>query len=258
VVVFSGARDRCGPALEAFLAAGIDGERLAVVVPGDQVARSPRDLAALVAGAAGLALLGGGDPHPATYGEAPLPEGRLTLEPGRDELEQTALAAAREARVPTWGVCRGMQMINVFLGGSLWQDIPTQLPGALVHDLPYPRDALVHPVEVTAPETALGTLLARESCMVNSRHHQGIKAVAPALTPVAQAPDRLVEAYVLEGGEWWLEAVQWHPENLMAIAQQRAIVERFASAVAARDGRRGRLPSRQGRRGPGAPGRPAG
>ena len=239
VVVVAGSRDRCGPAVEALGAAGLAPGRLRVVVPGDEVAARPDDLAALVSAAAGVVLLGGGDPHPGTYGEEPLAEGRLTLEPGRDELERAVLAAARGARVPTWGVCRGMQMINVFLGASLWQDIPVQLAGAGIHDLSHPRDALVHGIEAAAPETPLGELLAREGCMVNSRHHQGVKTLAPGLTVVGRAPDGLVEAFALASGDWWLEAVQWHPENLMPMAQQRAIVERFAAAVGAGDRRRG-------------------
>lgn len=237
IVVVAGARESAGPALAALAAVGLDGERLALVTPADETAKDRRAVAELVAGAAGLALLGGGDPHPSAYGEEPLPAARLTLEPGRDDLERWAIEAARERRVPTWGVCRGMQMIDVVLGGSLWQDIPMQLPGALLHDQSYPRDALIHPIEVEAPDTGLGAVLAAEAALVNSRHHQGVKRVAPGLRVVGRAPDGLVEAYVGTDPDWWLEAVQWHPENLMPMAQQRAIVARFAAAVAAREGR---------------------
>lgn len=236
IVVVAGARESAGPALAAFAAVGLDGGRLTVVTPADEAAKSHDAVAELVAGAAGVALLGGGDPHPSTYGEEPLPEVRLNLEPGRDDLERWTIEAARERRVPTWAICRGMQMVNVVLGGSLWQDIPMQLPGALLHDQSYPRDALIHPIEVAAPETGLGAVLAAEAALVNSRHHQGIKQVAPGLRVVGRAPDGLVEAYVGTDPEWWLEGVQWHPENLMPLAQQRALVERFAAAVAAREG----------------------
>ncbi|HEX6204007.1 MAG TPA: gamma-glutamyl-gamma-aminobutyrate hydrolase family protein [Thermoanaerobaculia bacterium] len=232
IVVVAGGHDKAGPALAALAAVGLDGERLTVVCPGDEAAGS-HAVAELVAGASGVALLGGGDPHPSTYGEEPLPEGRLTLEPGRDELERAVIEAARARRVPTWAICRGMQMVDVVLGGTLWQDIPTQLPGALLHDQSYPRDALIHPIEVTAPDTGLGAVLAAETALVNSRHHQGIKDVAPGLVVVGRAPDRLVEAYAGADPDWWLEGVQWHPENLLPMAQQRALVERFAAAVAA-------------------------
>jgi putative glutamine amidotransferase len=235
IVVVAGARESAGPALAALAAVGLDGERVTVLTPADEAAKSGRAVAELVAGAAGLAFLGGGDPHPSTYGEEPLPAARLTLEPGRDDLERRAIEAARERRVPTWAVCRGMQMVNVVLGGSLWQDIPMQLPGALLHDQSYPRDALIHTIEVTGPETGLGAVLAAESALVNSRHHQGIKRMAPGLRVVGRAPDGLVEAYVGSDPDWWLEAVQWHPENLMPMRQQRAILERFAAAVSGRE-----------------------
>lgn len=237
VVVIAGGREKARPALAAFAAVGIAEERMMVITPGDAVAADRGELAAIVAGAAGVALLGGGDPHPSSWGEEPLPAAPLTLEPGRDELERAVIEAARAQRVPTWGICRGMQMINVVLGGSLWQDIPTQLPGALGHDRPQPRDALVHSIEVTAPETALGALLAAETALVNSRHHQGIREVAPGLIVVGRAPDGLVEAYSGLDPTWWLESVQWHPENLLPMAQQRAILERFATAVAGQDDR---------------------
>lgn len=232
VVVVAGSREKAGPALAAFAAVGIDADRVRVITPSDAEAANPDELAAIVAGAAGVALLGGGDPHPSNWGEEPLAEVPFDLEPGRDELERSVIEAARQRRVPTWGICRGMQMVNVVLGGSLWQDIPSQLPGALGHSQPQPRDALVHPIEVEAPETALGALLAAETCLVNSRHHQAIRDVAPALQVVARAPDGVVEAYVGRDPAWWLEGVQWHPENLLPMRQQRAILERFAAAVA--------------------------
>lgn len=237
IVVVAGDSGKCGPALEAFAAVGFDPERSTVVTPADAAAASREAAAELVAGADGLALLGGGDPHPSTYGEEPLPAARLTLEPGRDDLERWTIEAARARRLPTWGICRGMQMVNVVLGGSLWQDIPMQLPGALLHDQSYPRDALIHPIEVAAPDSGLGRVLAAEAALVNSRHHQGIKRLAPGLRVVGRAPDGLVEAYEGTDPDWWVEGVQWHPENLLPLAQQRAIVARFAAAVAAREGR---------------------
>ncbi len=223
-------------AAAALRSAGLAAERIRVLLAGGPGTADAGELRRLAAGAAGLLLLGGPDVDPRTFGEEPLPEARLEVEPERDALEWALLEGAREAAVPTWGICRGLQVLDVFLGGTLWQDIPTQLPGAQLHDLSYPRDALIHPIEVTAPDTPLGELLGRETALVNSRHHQGVRRVAPGLTVVGRAPDGLVEAFALAGSDWWLEAVQWHPENLMALAQQRALTERFLAAVAAGPG----------------------
>lgn len=238
IVVVAGDRQRAAPALEALAAVGLDPERAVVVVPDPRdPAGAARAAAERVAGAAGVMLLGGGDPHPSTYGQEPLPEARLQLEPGRDELEIAAIQAARAGGVPAFGICRGMQMINVVLGGTLWQDVPTQLPGALLHDQSYPRDALIHAIEVEAAESGLGAVLAAETALVNSRHHQGVAELAPELAVVGRAPDRLVEAFAGRDPEWWVEGVQWHPENLLPLAQQRAVVARFAAAVAAFEAR---------------------
>lgn len=188
---------------------------------------------AAVAGAAGLVLCGGGDLDPSYFGEETLPQAHVSVEPERDEMEWEMLQAARRQRVPVWGICRGLQVVNAFLGGTLWQDLPVQVPAALPHHLGHPRDALIHTVEVTAAgrSTALGGILGREAALVNSRHHQAVKALAPGLVPVARSPDGVLEAAVLADGEWWVEGVEWHPENLMALEQQRAVARRFVDAV---------------------------
>lgn len=186
-----------------------------------------------VAGAAGLVLCGGGDVAPRRYGEEPLPWVRISIQKGRDEMEWAMLDAAREHNVPVWGICRGFQTLNVYLGGTLWQDLPTQVSNTLAHHLSSPRDALIHDVEVT-PEgrgSGLGEVLARERCLVNSRHHQAIRELADGLVPVARSADGVVEAVLLADGDWWLEGVEWHPENLMPLPQQRAVAQRFADAV---------------------------
>jgi putative glutamine amidotransferase len=131
-------------------------------------------------------------------------------------------------------------MVNAFLGGTLWQDLKLMWPNAVLHDLSYPRDALIHPVQVgTGPgqgaqAAELGAVLSAEPSLVNSRHHQAIKAIAPALEPVASAPDGLVEAVAGRDPEWWLWAVQWHPENLVSLGSQRLLFDRFGERVAQR------------------------
>ncbi|HVS02326.1 MAG TPA: gamma-glutamyl-gamma-aminobutyrate hydrolase family protein, partial [Thermoanaerobaculia bacterium] len=154
----------------------------------------------------------------------------------RDTLEWELLAGAREGATPVFGVCRGLQILNAFLGGTLWQDLKLMWPGSLLHDLSFPRDALIHTLQVVDPEGELGALLAADASLVNSRHHQAVKVLAPELHAVASAPDGIVEAAVGTVPGWWVWAVQWHPENLMMLAEQRALWERFAREVAARTG----------------------
>ncbi len=229
VVLAAGVPRESVVVVEALGALGVGPDRLRLFHSAEGI----EGAAEAVAGAAGLVLCGGADVHPSHYGEEVLPWARVAIQPERDEMEWAMLAAARAARVPVWGICRGIQVLNVYLGGTLWQDLPTQLSNALFHHLAAPLDALIHPVEVTAPGrgTALGEVLGREPALVNSRHHQAIKDVAPGLVPVAASADGLVEAVVLDDPEWWVEAVEWHPENLVAMAQQRAVAQRFADAV---------------------------
>ncbi len=233
--------------------------------PGSASALGGGGLADLLQGAAGLVLGGGADVEPGRYGEEPLPAAGLELWPGRDALEWELLAAARERRLPVWGVCRGFQVLNVFLGGTLWQDLPAQWPGpvAVDHDMGEPPDLLAHTIDVLAAGAPLGERLAAAGRpRVNSRHHQGVKRLAPGLLPVAAAPDGLIEAAVLTGdgaaaaapagpaaaggggreaggraagrreaGGWWVRGVAWHPENLIALPEQLALWRDFAAAA---------------------------
>jgi putative glutamine amidotransferase len=210
---------------------GVPESLIRTVFPGDAGA------ADLVASAAGLVLCGGKDVDPARYGEAPIPEAGVEVDPSRDAFEWDVLAAARAARTPTFGVCRGSQVINVFMGGTLYQDLPLQRPSSVDHDEGEPRDFLAHtvaPVASADPAAALpfAALLARHGEIeVNSRHHQAVRRLAPKLVPLATAPDGLLEAFALPRDEgWWLAAVQWHPENLVAQPAQREMWEEFLRA----------------------------
>lgn len=234
IVVATGAEERAKPYLEALQAVGVPAGRLRVVTPA-----APQAIGELVAETAGLVLCGGIDVDPARYGEALLPDAGVEIDAARDALEWDLLAAARLGRIPVWGICRGVQMVNVFLGGSLYQDLPRERPGATAHALAaedQPHDTLAHELRLTAP-TRLGSLLGGQSPQVNSRHHQGIKRLAPGLIAAAEAPDGLIEAVSLPEGpdSWWLRAVQWHPENLVALPEQRALWVDFVRAT--EDGR---------------------
>lgn len=228
VLIVTGRNEKPGNYVEACKTVGLEAERLRVVIPSPEINRDAHHLAAE---AAGLVLCGGPDIHPRYFGETEIPEAQLEIEEDRDEMEVAMLEGAREACTPVFGVCRGAQVLNVFLGGDLWQDLPHQKPGSLLHHLSYPKDALVHTVQVTRPDTWLGELLMREMALVNSRHHQGIRRLAPDLIAVAHAPDHLIEAVSLADESWWVHAVQWHPENLVPMAQSRALWRAFAAAV---------------------------
>lgn len=224
-----------GAVLDALRRLGVADDRLLPLHSGD----GPVDVAAALAGAAGVVLCGGADLHPRYYGEEPIPQAHVSLQQGRDEMEWELVAAARERRLPVWAICRGMQVVNVFLGGDLWQDMTLQRPGVVAHHVSWPRDALLHRALVTAAGrgTAMGEILGREPAWVNSRHHQAVRREAAGLVTVARSPDGIAEAQVLAGGDWWLEGVEWHPENLMPMAQQRALAERFLAAVDAEESR---------------------
>ncbi|HXO19709.1 MAG TPA: gamma-glutamyl-gamma-aminobutyrate hydrolase family protein [Thermoanaerobaculia bacterium] len=242
ILVSASFEEKSAPYVAALQAIGIPAERITVLLPDAAGIASARER---IAAAAGLVLTGGADVEPKRYGEEPLASARLETIPDRDALEWELLAGARERRIPAWCICRGIQVLNVFLGGSLWQDIPSQLPAPAAaaaprepvdHEIYDTPETLAHKVWVTDPDTALGARLAGEPIRVNSRHHQAIKRLAPGLRAAAVSPDGLVEAAELDskGDSWWVRAVQWHPENLIAMAPQKALWDDFGAALAGR------------------------
>ena len=165
-----------------------------------------------------------GEPHPAVYG---VDEARDALELG------LAHRAAGEGR-PFLGICRGLQVVNVALGGTLYTHIPDQHPNALQHDYPGEdgipaRTALVHPVRIEEG-SRLSKILAEPILNVNSLHHQGIKVVAPSLKAVAFAPDGIVEAVEIAEHPFAI-AVQWHPEWLTDQEPIRRLFKAFVEAA---------------------------
>lgn len=171
---------------------------------------SPDERAAAYASMDGLLLSGGADLDPALYGEEPLPT--TVVEPGRDALEQAAFQVAEERRVPVFGVCRGMQAVNVFRGGSLVQDIEGHTSPA------YPApEATSHDLEIEAG-TRLAEVLGEGAATVNTYHHQAIRPdqVGQGLRISGYSPHAdgdLVEAFEDEDPTRWLMAVQSHPER---------------------------------------------
>jgi putative glutamine amidotransferase len=192
-----------------------------------------RDVPAdVVRRANGLMLTGGGDVDPALYGETPHATYQPS-EPGRDEYELALIKAAAKAALPIFAICRGMQVLNVALGGTLIQDIPSMVNGAVHHSVPEPRFAIAHEVWVSAG-SRLGSLMADklegETCQVNSRHHQAVNTVAPGWDVTGTAPDGVVEA-IEQPGEIFRLAVQWHPENFWRTGEFRPLFESFIEAA---------------------------
>lgn len=188
--------------------------------------------AAIVARAGGILLTGGGDVDPALYGEAPH-SSYEAAEPGRDAFEIALARAAIEADVPLLAICRGMQIVNVAGGGTLVQDIPSEIAGALTHSITEPRFAIAHEVWVTKGSrlwAIMADKLDGESLQVNSRHHQAVKRAADGFEVTATAPDGVIEAMERPASRFCL-AVQWHPENFWRTGEFRPLFEHFVRAV---------------------------
>jgi putative glutamine amidotransferase len=160
-----------------------------------------------------LLLTGGEDVGPERFGEARHPA-LGTVNPVRDATEVELVSVARHRAMPTLAICRGVQLLNVALGGSLVQDIPSQRPDALPHDPKTGRGVRSHEVELASPSrTALA--LGVTHLRVNSLHHQAVDRVAEGLRLTAWAPDGVVEGVEWAGPDWWAVGVQWHPEELL-------------------------------------------
>jgi putative glutamine amidotransferase len=179
----------------------------------------------------GVLLAGGADVLPSIYGETAHPTFGAA-EQGRDDYEIELVRLALEADLPVFAICRGIQVLNVARGGTLIQDIPSEVTHAEPHDVREPRVAIAHPVWVTA-----GSLLERlmrervddESVPVNSRHHQAVKQVGAGLVVSGTAPDGVVEAVEDPSARFCL-GVQWHPENFYRTGEFSALFEAFVRA----------------------------
>lgn len=194
-------------------------------------------VADVVGGIDALLLTGGEDVAPARYGEEPHPT-VVDVNPQRDEFEIALLADARRRDLPIFAICRGIQVLNVAAGGTLVQDIPSQIPGALEHRFavpPHEPYSLAH--EVWLDRDTLLSRLMRErlsdtdACEANSRHHQAVKRVAPGFEVSATAPDGVIEAIEDSTARFCL-GVQWHPENFWRTGEFRPLFEGFIAAAA--------------------------
>jgi putative glutamine amidotransferase len=179
-----------------------------------------------------LVLTGGEDVNPTRYGEAPHPAlGRISDE--RDAAEIALVHAARELQLPTLAICRGAQILNVALGGTLVQDIPRQVGAEINHDPDTPRTSPSHGVEI-ATDSRLARAVGVTHMRVNSVHHQAIRRLASTLRVVATAPDGVIEGVETPPDDpWWCVGVQWHPEDLFERSELDArLFSALAGAIA--------------------------
>ncbi len=179
---------------------------LPIVLP---LEMTENDADQIVATCDGFLFTGGQDVAPELYGTKDA-TGTVVSSPERDKLETLLLKKALQADKPILGICRGLQFLNAFLGGTLWQDLPLQHPSEIVHKQGKPYNAPTHQVTLSGD---LKTLLGKETLEVNTLHHQAVKDLGNDLVPMALAPDGIIEAAQMTGRRFvW--AVQWHPEYL--------------------------------------------
>lgn len=178
----------------------------------------------------GLLLTGGADVDPGSYGCGEM-AAAWPGQPGRDAWEIALYRAAVAEGRPVLGACRGVQVLNVAEGGTLWQDLPSQRVPVMQHKCRERYDDLHHELDVV-PGTVLEELFADEPRVVNSVHHQGVREVGASLEVMARSPDGLVEA-VRRAGTPWVVGVQWHPEWMVSGAGASGAQMRLFEALVA-------------------------
>jgi len=183
----------------------------------------PEAACAALDGVHGLVLTGGEDVEPGRYGETPHAKLGET-DRARDAVELALIAAAERRRLPVLAICRGIQILNVALGGTLYQDLASERPGPVDHADTRAR----HGLRIESGSLLHRTLQTGDAS-VNTRHHQAIRDVAPALRASAWAEDGVIEgAERQDAGAAWMLAVQWHPEDDV----EGALFRGFADAIA--------------------------
>lgn len=193
------------PLVDALSAAGL----LSIILPYNEKA----DAKDYVSSFDGLVIPGGPNMSPKFYGEEPLWCIGATYEK-RDKFEVELIKAAMAAEKPIFGICRGLQVINVALGGSLWQDMQVQCPSITIqHMQKTPVTLATHSIEIE-PGSRLHSILGN-SCRVNSFHKEGVKKLGEGLAVTARSADGCIEAFESKDNDL-ITAVQWHPENMAA------------------------------------------
>lgn len=193
---------------------------------------APDELAPILDVVSGVILTGGEDIDPAEYGATPHSAAGPPHKT-RDHCEIALARLARERRLPTLAICRGIQTVNVAFGGTLVQDIPSERPSDISHDQSDERATRLHLVSIEQ-NSKLGAAVGASEITVNSSHHQSVDALAPGLRLTARSPDGVVEGVEWSGDDWWMLGVQWHPEELVYDAKpwDRGLFKAFAEQAA--------------------------
>lgn len=199
------------------------GGAMAVMIPAvdsdSVVTRADLNLKHYAAALDGLVLQGGNDVAPESYGEKPI-DARWRGDRVRDRYEMELVRTFIDAGKPVFGICRGLQLLNVAFGGTLLQDIPTQRPEAHEHRDGNKYERLYHAVELVPGTHLAGLYPGMDRGVINSIHHQGIQALAPGFTVEARCPeDGMIEA-IRRDGPGYVAAVQWHPEFHRSLAHE--------------------------------------
>jgi putative glutamine amidotransferase len=212
---------------EAYIEALTQAGACPILIP---LGLSEDDLKNLLAGCDGVVFSGGGDISPQFYGASPSPAIK-GIDTDRDGLELALFRLVEEKRRPFLAICRGLQLVNVALGGTLCADIAGCHTGAIKHDFmeKYPRNFRAHEVKISS-QSQLEGILGCSSLEVNSIHHQAVEQLAPDLIASAHSADGLVEAVELSDHPFGI-GVQWHPECLLEMPEMRKLFKSFISAA---------------------------
>ena len=185
----------------------------------------------------GLLLSGGYDADPALYGEEILNQ-TVEIDAPRDSAEFPLVHAALRSDIPLFAICRGVQTLNVALGGTLYQDIPAQIPSPIQHRQSESRHARTHSITIS-PKSRFAQIIGDTQMEVNSFHHQALKDVAASLVIVARAGDRVIEAVENPRARFML-GVQFHPEDLVGDYEKaRRLFRAFVEAARKTEGMKG-------------------
>ena len=218
--------EKCVSVPEAYTNALVAAGLIPVVLP----PVDPEIAVAALDPVAGLVLTGGEDIDSRWFNESRHPAAGPT-NVARDEYEIALSRAARERRVPTLALCRGAQILNVALGGSLLQDIPTQRPTNHHPASSHPSHR-AHVVELEA-DSSLASVIGESRITVNSLHHQAIDRIGSGLRVVGWSPDGIIEGIESSDPAWWMLGVQWHPEELTKTTEDwdRRLFAAFSAAI---------------------------